>query len=182
MHFGSIDNAEPPMRTSVFPLRGLHVVRGKRLTFFDEDRRLIGFLLARNDDDTPYTVVMKSWATASGRIVDEKGNGIKVLLVSPDFSMRSHPDPEIGIFKYVKTDPDGRFHIDRIIPGQSYTALIRRKGSIEIIGNAFEDLKLEPGENRNLGTIRIGKQVALRIDTQPNPRFQPASTTSPNAE
>ncbi len=169
MHFGSIDKAEPPMRTSVFPLRGLHPVRGKRLTFFDEDRRLIGFLLARNDDETPYTVVMKSWATAFGRIIDEKGNGIKVLLVSPDFSIRSHPNPETGIFNYVKTDPDGRFHIDRIIPGQSYAALIRRKGSIEIIGNAFEDLKLQPGENRNLGTIRIGKQVALRIDASSNP-------------
>ena len=38
-----------------------------------EDRKLIGFLLARGDGDAPYTVRMQPWAAVTGRVVDEQG-------------------------------------------------------------------------------------------------------------
>jgi hypothetical protein len=157
-------NVEPPMRSATFPITGLHPIRGRRITFFDEERRLVGFLVARSDAETPYTVAMKSWSSITGRVVDEHGNACKVLLVSPAFSIRSHSDSQVGLFTDVKTDVDGSFLIDRLVPGKSYTALIRRNGATDIIGRAFESLELEPGENRDLGTIRIGKQVAMHID------------------
>ncbi len=157
-------NPEPPMRSATFPLKGLHPIRGRRITFFEEERSLVGFLLARADAETDYTIAMKTWSSVTGCVVDEHGKGCKVLLVPPAFSVQSHWDSQVGLFNDVKTDIDGRFRIDRLVPGQSYTALIRRNGATDFIGRAFESLVLESGENRNLGTIRIGKQVAIHLD------------------
>ncbi len=42
---------EPPLRAATFPVAGLHPDRARRITFVKEDRKLIGFLLARGDGD-----------------------------------------------------------------------------------------------------------------------------------
>lgn len=44
---------EPPLRAATFPLTGLHPERIRRIEFVEEDRRLIGFLQARGDGDSP---------------------------------------------------------------------------------------------------------------------------------
>jgi hypothetical protein len=67
---------DPPLRAASFLLTGLHPDRIRRITFFKDDRQLIGFLAARGDRDTPYTVRMQPWATVSGRIVDENGKPV----------------------------------------------------------------------------------------------------------
>ena len=68
------NDREPVLSGSSFPLTGLHPDRGRRITFLEEDRKLIGFLLARGDCDSPYTVRMEPWATATGRTVDAEGS------------------------------------------------------------------------------------------------------------
>ena len=64
---------EPTLRAATFPITGLHPDRARRITFVKEDRKLIGFLLARGDGDAPYTVRMQPWAAVTGRVVDEQG-------------------------------------------------------------------------------------------------------------
>ena len=63
-------DGEPRLRTASFPLVGLHPERPQRITFFDEDRKLIGFLMARGDDDAPYVVRLQPWGTIHGRLFD----------------------------------------------------------------------------------------------------------------
>ena len=53
---------EPVLRAATFPITGLHPGRARRITFVKEDRKLIGFLLARGDGDAPYSVRMRPWA------------------------------------------------------------------------------------------------------------------------
>jgi hypothetical protein len=68
-------NEEPPLRSAFIPLAGLHPDRVRRIIFIDEHRRLIGFLQARGDGDTPYTVRMQPWTpTVTAHFVDEHGN------------------------------------------------------------------------------------------------------------
>ena len=47
---------EPRLRAASFPVTKLHPDRLRRITFVQEDRKLIGFLGARGDGEAPYTV------------------------------------------------------------------------------------------------------------------------------
>lgn len=50
---------EPSLRSASFVLRGLHPDRARKITFIEKERGLVGELLARGDDDAPYTVRMR---------------------------------------------------------------------------------------------------------------------------
>jgi hypothetical protein len=52
---------EPNLRVATFPMGGLHPDRVRRVIFKHEKRKLIGFLVARGDGDSPYTVHMQKW-------------------------------------------------------------------------------------------------------------------------
>jgi hypothetical protein len=47
---------EPVLRAATFPITRLHPDRAQLITFVNEDRKLIGFLLARGDGESPYSV------------------------------------------------------------------------------------------------------------------------------
>ena len=71
---------EPRLRASTFPLTKLHPGRVRRITFVKEGRKLIGFLAARGDAETPYTVRMQPWGSVTGRFVGADGKPLKVSL------------------------------------------------------------------------------------------------------
>jgi RNA polymerase sigma factor (sigma-70 family) len=148
---------EPVLRAATIPITGLHPDRARRITFVKDDRKLIGFLLARGDGDAPYTVRMQPWATITGRVVDEQGRPISgaSLAAGTVREFAVHDDPGAGIVPEVSTDDQGRFRAERLVPGLSYAATLylgRGRSSCP----AFEGLKLAPGEVRNLGDLRLG--------------------------
>ena len=57
---------EATLRAATVPITKLHPTRSRRITFLKGDRKLVGFLLARGDGDTPYTVKLEPWATVTG--------------------------------------------------------------------------------------------------------------------
>ena len=165
-------DAEPKLRAATFPITKLHPDRVRRVTFFEDERKLIGFLLARSDAETPYTVQMRPWATVTGRILDENGRSLDegkpsagwfgpALLSMGADGPETDPDPDVGVHQGLTTEPDGRFRIDRLAPGQRYTAEVYR-GMGQYAGKAFEALVLEPGEVRDLGDIRTEPPVDIR--------------------
>lgn len=158
---------EPPLRAATFPLTRLHPDRVRRLTFTKEDRRLIGFLLARGDGDSPYTVQMQAWGTVTGRIVDENGNPLKVSLSLGDVAGEVNADAQVGVHRGAATDDGGRFRIERLVPGQRYSAEVYREQ--RLIGMAFDKLMLGAGQVRELGDIRIGP-MALAAYRERAPR------------
>jgi RNA polymerase sigma factor (sigma-70 family) len=164
---------EPRLRAASFAITNLHAVRGRRITFVKEDRKLIGFLLARADGEAPYTVRMKPWATVTGRIFDENGQPLTavgsptkqqipaILGMKIRSKLASHDDPDAGELHDLNTDFDGRFRIEKLFPGQRYSAAVYR-GIGWYAGPAFENLVLQPGEVRDLGDIRTKVPVDLR--------------------
>ncbi len=165
-------DAEPRLRSASFLLRGLHPVRPQRMTFTHEDRKLIGTLMARGDGDSPYVVTMQPWASVTGRLLDENG---RPLPAAPPGGMRDtsaavltlghndlviDPDPARGIHSGVNADAEGRFRVDRLVPGLKYTAEVYR-GSGMFGGLAFEDMVLRPGEVKDLGDLRTRAPVSV---------------------
>ena len=156
---------EPPLRASTIPIRKLRPERGRRITFLKKDHELIGFLLARADGETPYTVQLQPWATVTGRILNEHGvafsgqepsarDGRPPAALSADrrLMIANYDDPLAGDLPDSGLDGKSRFWIERLIPGLRYTALIYRDGG-QLAGTAFENLVLKPGEVRDLGDI-----------------------------
>ena len=163
---------EPVLATATFSLRGLHPSRGQRITFFHEEKKWIGFLMARGDGVTPYTVTLQPWGTITGRIVDAKGQPLpantKVLLDFGDRTLVTNPDPRVGELSSRNTTKGGTFQLDKLVPGQRYTARIYRKPG-EYAGTAFKDLVLKPGETRALGDIRMQDAIDLLTSLNRNP-------------
>lgn len=50
------------------------------------------------------------------------------------------------------TIKDGKFRIDALVPGLKYTMRVTNKG--RLAGTVFEDLKVKPGETKDLGDVR----------------------------
>tara|TARA_R110002072_G_scaffold302100_1_gene483908 strand:- start:73967 stop:77242 length:3276 start_codon:yes stop_codon:yes gene_type:complete len=150
-------DAEPSLRSASFVINGLHPDRRQRIQFFLEERQLVGFLVARGDDDSPYTVRMLPWGTVTGRLVDEDGTPIGgASLTSGSSGTVTNPDDTKGDNVGTKSDTDGRFQINRLIPGLSYTVRVYpRRG--HLLGTAFEKLVIKPGETRDLGDISPGR-------------------------
>jgi RNA polymerase sigma factor (sigma-70 family) len=139
------NGAGPALRDASFPLIRLHPDRLSRRTFIQEDRKLIAYLEARGDADTPYIVRMQPWAKVTGRILDERGNPLKGAGITV-----------VGEKSWDQTKADGRFELDRLVPGKSYSGEIFRDGfQSKVTGMAFERLIPKPGEIRDLGDIRI---------------------------
>lgn len=154
---------EPTLRTAKVTLAGLHPDRPQRITFLKRDRKLIGYLVARGDGVSPYSVVLRRWGKIKGRMVDVDGKPLPIgkpksswskppeLLVQHLFV--ADPDPTVGGFAEINIEGDGNFSVDTLVPGQRYTGLmyVDRKS----LGIAFENMSVEPGETRDLGDVRI---------------------------
>jgi beta-lactamase regulating signal transducer with metallopeptidase domain len=166
-------DTEPRLRSASFLLTKLHPDRVQRITFFEEKRALVGFLMVRGDGDVPYVVRMQPWATVAGRLVDAigrpfadndstaKDQGSAASIGMGDSGIVINGDPTVGIHPDLSTDAAGRFRVDRLVPGQCYTAKVYR-GIGFFAGNAFENLVLGPGEVRDLGDIRAKPPVDVR--------------------
>jgi hypothetical protein len=164
---------EPRLRVASFKVTKLHPDRLRRITFIEEGRKLIAFLGARGDGESPYTVRMQPWATVTGRIVDENGKalppgqggfggtmpaslymgGWRETVTNSDSTAGEHPGGQ--------TDEQGRFRLEQLVPGLRYRAEIYR-GTGMFAGMAFENLVLKPGEVRDLGEIRSKPPVDVR--------------------
>lgn len=169
---------ERPLRTASFSLSPLHPKRFRRMTFFKEDQRLVGFLFAQGDDEV-FTVRMQPWSAVKGRIVDINGKplafskpvrgwkGPAMLFVNEPFAVPS-PDCERGEASSAITDDDGHFRIDRLVPGLRYSA--RVFGGVPgapspTVGIAFDKLVLQPGEVRDLGDVRVNSPLDAEAGT-----------------
>jgi hypothetical protein len=148
---------EPHLRTATFPMGGLHPDRVRRVIFKHEKRKLIGFLVARGDGDSPYTVHMQKWGAIRGRLIDDvSGKPLPELHLDPGkryVEIESNPDATAGEAGGATTDTKGLFRVDELVPGQRYSAKLFR--NLKPAGTAFENVIINPGETRNLGDIRI---------------------------
>ena len=160
-----------PLRSATFPLRRLPPDLTRRVYLHHEDRKLIGFLPAHAAMAGPVTVRMRRWATLRGRFLD--GDGRPLNIAPQEFGapyLTSEPlsesgpvvDPALGWLPiWHPNRQDGRFLVDRLVPGQRYILHARRvhgndANRVVDVGLAF-DGTLEPGEDRDLGDIRTRK-------------------------
>ena len=140
---------ENPLHTSTFPLGRLHPDRKTNVIFLQEERKLIALLETDGKSDEPITVRMEPWATATARMLDEKGQPSDSLaLVLNSFSRFPTYSQQVDLLANVK--------IEKLVPGIRYDGQVYRSPwGNQRTKAAIRNLVFKPGENRNLGDIRI---------------------------
>lgn len=117
----------------------------------------MGMAVVTEKETGPVTLKLVPWANLSGRLVDAQGKplfrGLRIML--EDFKLPIHT---LNGRNYDKQefliDPDGRFHIEGLVPGAKYRLEVI-EGSIRLLGDITRDFTLESGENRNLGEVKL---------------------------
>jgi hypothetical protein len=73
----------------------------------------------------PIKVILRPCGTASGRLVDAQGRPRAGVTIQVDYILMSRGQLRPwSRFDSQKTGPDGRFRIEHIVPGMSYSAEI----------------------------------------------------------
>jgi RNA polymerase sigma factor (sigma-70 family) len=148
------DGAEPTAEPGVFSVSKLNPLRPSRITFRHDGSKLVGFLMARGDEEAPYSVRLQPWATITGRLVDAEGRPRRIVqLMTIWEAVRS--DPALGILPGgIKTDDDGRFRFERLVPGQLYSGNAVGENAKDGFGVVIDRVTLKPGEVRDLGDVK----------------------------
>jgi hypothetical protein len=160
------DGGETTKSPGLLTVSQLNPKRPKRFTFRHQAKKLVGCLVAKGDESEPYTVEMQPWGTITGRLVDAKGKrrpGATLMTIDWQDALG---DPAGGILPPVKTNAEGRFRIEGVVPGQSYTGnAVGEEAQNKGFGVVIDHIKLKPGEVRDLGDVQA--RAAGPAETKP---------------
>ena len=130
------------------------------LLFVHTERRLAGRMTVRGDEPEPLAVKLEPWATLVGRLVDADGQplaGVRVnaayvygVVHVPAAWMELHPEE-------IQTDRDGRFRVERLIPGIKLTLGASAGKAFLLLSdapNGWLQVSVTAGETKDLGDLR----------------------------
>ncbi|MBI1914174.1 MAG: sigma-70 family RNA polymerase sigma factor [Planctomycetes bacterium] len=139
--------ASEPLKDDTFAVRSFNPRRPRNLVFTHAARKLGAFVTVAGERKDPLVVKLEPLGSITGCILDEDGKPVAGMTVRLDCE---HLFYEAG--PRVKTDRDGRFRIDGLVAGQRYQA---RLGLPPFGKYLFAPFTVKPGENRNLGEMKL---------------------------
>jgi hypothetical protein len=122
-----------------FFVRGINPKAKRQLVFHHKEKNL-GFFLKElpGDPPEPLTIKLQACGSASGRLVDSDGlpvAGERIALW--------------GGGRELKTDKEGRFRAEGLVPGLGYGVMTFR------VGIELAHWVVEPGQHKDLGDIKV---------------------------
>jgi hypothetical protein len=150
------DGAESSSARRPVTVSQLDPQRPRRFIFRHDGKKLVGFLIAKGNEVEPYVVKLQPWGVISGRLVDASGKPRpKVDLMTSDWE-HALTDPARGvIFHTAKTDSEGRFRYEKLVPGQEYSANAVGEQALKGgFGVVIDRVVLKPGETKDLGDVQ----------------------------
>jgi hypothetical protein len=135
---------ETTLHTDQFTVRGLNPGRTRSLMFYHAERQVgTGFELA-GDRQGPLVVRLQPCGTVVGRATDKDGQPVAGEMVVVNRERFISPDSPWTD----KTDAEGRFRIDGLVPSQGYHVRLRDQGF-------SVNFKLTPGQTKDLGAKQL---------------------------
>jgi protocatechuate 3,4-dioxygenase beta subunit len=127
-----------------FNVSGVNPLRPRQVYFVHDARRLIGSVEVKGTETKPLTVRLQPWTAVRGRLVDAEGEPMRhAELRGREFLPQT-----------VRTDGEGRFRIEGLIPGLRYDILFETKSKPSTNGTVMEGFLGKAGEVRDLGDVR----------------------------
>src|SRR5262249_37670290 len=100
-----------------FTVQGLNPRRGHDILFVDKDRKLGAFLTVKGEIKERLTIRLEPCGSVGGRLLDQDGEPVAGAVVRLDVESPYDSGPA-----KVKTDKQGRFRFEGIVPGQRHQA------------------------------------------------------------
>jgi hypothetical protein len=127
----------------------------RKLVFLNVNNGLGAVLRVRGEEEGPLTVRLKPCGAATGQFVgaatgqfvDADGEPIADLVFECNEYL-SNPTR-------TKTDRDGRFRVECLIPGETYTVTRRINQPVAFFQTCFGPFMVKLGEVKDLGKARI---------------------------
>lgn len=98
----------------------------------------------RGDEPGPLTIRLDRCGTVIGRLLDRNGQQV------PELVLHCDREGEIAKLLGTRTDRDGRFRIDGLVPGQPYHLWNSQTQS-----QPYERIQVEPGTVKDPGDAKI---------------------------
>jgi RNA polymerase sigma factor (sigma-70 family) len=141
------------LTSSDFTARGLDPKRPRPIVFRHDEEKLTAVVVARGDERGPLTVRLQPAATVTGRLLDEDGHPLRGIRINDRYAKGQFgpgtPFPRLE----VSLGEDGRFRIEGLIPGVAYD--LGASQGLSFLGDFAAGLKLQPGETRDLGDVKV---------------------------
>jgi RNA polymerase sigma factor (sigma-70 family) len=138
----------PALETAEFTVRAFSPRRPRPILFRHIDKGLVGVLEPPADASKPVTVRLQPGATVTGRVVDADGRPRANVELNVSIRARRDWSDGYSLPKKARTDANGRFRLDTLLPGYQYE-LYDREGNFN-----FGD-GLRSGETKDLGDVPL---------------------------
>ncbi len=144
-------NLEQRLPTAEFTLTGINPKNPRAFFFSHREKKLGTAVLLKGDEPMPLTVRLQKCATFTGRIVDEEGQpradvGLAVHILGDQLNMTG------GRFNFLfgKTDKEGRFRIEHVIPGVKVSLTTWNE-----MTSLVPEITLKADETKDLGDLKM---------------------------
>jgi protocatechuate 3,4-dioxygenase beta subunit len=128
------------LTTGDFTVHGLDPSRPRQLLFFHKEKGLGCYQEIQGEEKGPLTVKLQPLGSASGRILDKDGQP------RAELALRVARPSILENLVPVKTDKDGLFRIEGLVPGQRYHLWANQTpGNVQIV--------VESGKNKDLADV-----------------------------
>lgn len=153
------------LETAAFTVTGLNKQVPRSVLFYHPEKRLSKLVQVKADDGAPLTVRLEPAGTMTGRVVDAEGRPLAGLSVLLDFNRSVLVNKHIP-FEYLtattplpmqtaaKTDDEGRFRLEGVIPGLRYNLFVSEGGLGTKSVVHRKGVSVESDKNKDLGDLK----------------------------
>jgi hypothetical protein len=147
-----------PLQADECTVFALDPERPRELAFYHAERRLAGVLKVRGDEPEPPAVRLVPTGTVTGRVLDADGQPVVGAEVQPDFN----GDELSELYRLarlrqeaVRTDRDGRFRLDGLIPEMSFVLAFHKGRDFLVREPTPPTTRVRSGATLDLGDLRV---------------------------
>jgi RNA polymerase sigma factor (sigma-70 family) len=151
---GLVRHGIETLKGAEFTVRGINPRANRPLVFYHKGKNLGRFVKElRGDTSEPLTVKLQPCGSASGRVVDQDGQPVAGLRLAVQGRALPILGNAGGGCQLVTTDPDGRFRVEGLVPGQEYH--VSEAHTSDGFLRVYAPARVEPGKHQNLGDIKM---------------------------
>ncbi|HVX10051.1 MAG TPA: hypothetical protein VHC22_02510 [Pirellulales bacterium] len=133
--------------------------RPRRIRVLHPARHLAGSLVLTGDEPAPATVRLAATASIAGRALDPDGEPVADATVRIGYGDQTVSDLDRSVSMVqapVKTDADGRFLVENVVPGERLTlSFVQGDSFFYLDGLTTKERQLDAGQKLELGDVAL---------------------------
>jgi hypothetical protein len=150
-----------PATPGRFEIDGYKHDKPRTLLFIQRSRKLAGSLVLKGTLKGPLSVRLEPWGAVTGRLIGDDGKPLPGVVIT-DMQRRLPPQEIVNGLptgEFIRTDQEGRFHIDGLAPGFSYEIDVippPPKGiAAPYVQHLASGVIVKSGETKDLGDLKM---------------------------